>query len=610
MVKLATGFGVSRTGASDPHVPGVPAFSSSEQFAIITASNDVLKISYDGGAVTDVTLSSGVYTYATLATEIESKLDSALGCSSTVTYLATTTTQATKFTLDSGSGKTFALTYSGSTAAVTLGFDDDQAAAQTITSDRYVHGTGTITFTFSANENADEVVYAIYSNIQSKYVGADGVADEASEVWQTRANWNNGGATGTVTVISLTDYTNYTFKIKAKNELDVESDFCANSSNMNVFPLIDYGEQSESLSREVTGGNTRVVNTSSDSPIVDSTHLYGDIPLTFTLQNNYETASRVVIEYSEDGGSNYSTATDFFTISSSNDVLNFTSDEGGPVDIDVADGTYTTGAAMATVLQTAMNANNTLTGTGTITFGVTFSTTTTKYTIDAGAGHWIKYNHFATNVDGGFTYGFTESNTEGDRTITTDRARGEPIVGLTTDETGVSHTIYWDSYTDAGESEQITSNTKLRLTPYDTSPSGGDAGTAVATSAFTLNNRPVQVTLVNFDTFSWDEDTTPIFSTIMGNIRGGNRLYFRIKIYDANDDLIAIKSSAILITNWQYEDTTDSWNDCPIGGVDPQYIDGVNRIRYTVQSGDALSSAVGDNPHSVFIEQGEVRDRN
>lgn len=112
-----------------------------------------------------------------------------------------------------------------------------------------------------------------------------------------------------------------------------------------------------------------------------------------------------------------------FEINAANDVMVLTSDEGGPVGIDIPDGTYE-GAALATALQTAMNANNTLTGTGTITFVVTYSTSTLKFTLDATVGKTIAYTH--TGSDAGFTLGFT-ADASASQTITSDKAvPGDP----------------------------------------------------------------------------------------------------------------------------------------------------------------------------------------
>lgn len=93
-----------------------------------------------------------------------------------------------------------------------------------------------------------------------------------------------------------------------------------------------------------------------------------------------------------------------YNITSSNDVLVFTaSSGGGPVSVDVPDGTYS-GDALATALQVAMNADDTLTDTGTVTFTVTWSNTTNKFTITADVGN-ITYTNVGS--DGGAMFGFT-----------------------------------------------------------------------------------------------------------------------------------------------------------------------------------------------------------
>jgi len=117
----------------------------------------------------------------------------------------------------------------------------------------------------------------------------------------------------------------------------------------------------------------------------------------------------------------------YFEITASNDVLVLTSDKGS-ASIDVADGTYD-GDDLATALQTAMNANTTLTGTGAITFVVSYSSTTRKFTIDATAGHTIAYTH--SGSDGGLTFGFDQNHSAA-QTITSDNAAGDPTAIILT----------------------------------------------------------------------------------------------------------------------------------------------------------------------------------
>ena len=123
----------------------------------------------------------------------------------------------------------------------------------------------------------------------------------------------------------------------------------------------------------------------------------------------------------------------YFQISAVNDGMNFTSSEGGPVDIDLADGTYD-GDDLATELTTKMNANTTLTGSGTITFAATYSTTTKKFTIDATVGNTIAYDH--SESDAGLTLGFNEDAAAA-QTITSNFAAGDPTAIVTTIKDGV-----------------------------------------------------------------------------------------------------------------------------------------------------------------------------
>lgn len=122
------------------------------------------------------------------------------------------------------------------------------------------------------------------------------------------------------------------------------------------------------------------------------------------------------------------TGTGYFSITAENDVLYMTSDEGS-ANIDIPDLTYE-GDDLATALQTAMNANATLTG-GTITFSVSYSSTTYKFTISAGAGHTISIDVSAS--DGALEFGFTSDPTAA-VSITSDQA-------ATDDPTAIVQTI-------------------------------------------------------------------------------------------------------------------------------------------------------------------------
>lgn len=112
----------------------------------------------------------------------------------------------------------------------------------------------------------------------------------------------------------------------------------------------------------------------------------------------------------------------YFEINAGNDILVLTSSEGGPRSIDIPDGTYD-GAALAAALQTAMLADNILTGTGTISFTVSYSTTTHKFTISTDVGATIAYTH--SGSDAGFTFGFT-ADVAAAQSIISDTPTGDP----------------------------------------------------------------------------------------------------------------------------------------------------------------------------------------
>lgn len=97
----------------------------------ITANNDVLKLAYDGGASTSCDIADGTYDGDGLATAMQTAIDAALSISSTVAYSSTTR----KFTITAPDGHTLAYTHTGSDAGWTCGFDEDHAAAASITSD-------------------------------------------------------------------------------------------------------------------------------------------------------------------------------------------------------------------------------------------------------------------------------------------------------------------------------------------------------------------------------------------------------------------------------------------------------------------------------------------
>ena len=100
----------------------------------IAAVNNVLLMSYNGGADTTITLTDGTYTGDELAAHMETLLDTAFTITSTVAYSAT----VYKFTFTAQGANTLAFTLTGSDAAALVGFTADKAAAVSITTDAAV----------------------------------------------------------------------------------------------------------------------------------------------------------------------------------------------------------------------------------------------------------------------------------------------------------------------------------------------------------------------------------------------------------------------------------------------------------------------------------------
>jgi hypothetical protein len=96
--------------------------------------------------------------------------------------------------------------------------------------------------------------------------------------------------------------------------------------------------------------------------------------------------------------------TDMIVVLPKGDEIVFTSDLGGPVTLTLTQATYT-GAGLATHLQTVMNANTTLTGTGTITFTVSWNGISREFTISCSGAHTIAYTLSGSTA--GVLFGFT-----------------------------------------------------------------------------------------------------------------------------------------------------------------------------------------------------------
>ena len=197
----------------------------------------------------------------------------------------------------------------------------------------------------------------------------------------------------------------------------------------------------------------------------------------------------------------------------------------------------------------------------------------------------------------------------GDWYTATEGSGGDGLTGLNTSAAGKSHTYVWDSYEDSGKSE-LDVAVYLRITPYDASPTEGDAANAVASDAFAVNNRPGKITWANADGRTFSKDTTPAFIATIPYLRAGTKGYPTLSVYESDGtSLVMERRSVWAIDGWEYEDDTDSWNSLTVAGIPDTVIDGTNRMRYTVQAADALSVDDGSTDYIINGYMGEVQDR-
>jgi hypothetical protein len=80
--------------------------------------------------------------------------------------------------------------------------------------------TNSINFSINPNENPAITDFAIYENISGKYVGLHNLSD--TPYWWTKSQWEESGA---VNIRNLESATQYNWQVKAKNILNVETDY-------------------------------------------------------------------------------------------------------------------------------------------------------------------------------------------------------------------------------------------------------------------------------------------------------------------------------------------------------------------------------------------------
>ncbi len=601
-----TGPSAAATGSIQASVAGTPTFLVNTYFNI-TSSNDILKLSPNDGSTLTIDIDDGLYSPTALTAELVTKYAAATASAAAIISAYNASTY--KFSITAGTGETVKYLDSGSDGGDTWGFTADTAAALTITSDTPTESSGNLTFTFAQNDNVDVVEYSIYDVGNDAWVNNSTGATGAATVWATYSAWSTSHA-GTVTITGLTTYTGYQFAILTRNESEEQAAFSATSATMYSHVNIDYGDVSSELSREITSGQTKIElgGGANSGSTLTVTGTNGAIACELSLVNNFDTTSSVHMLYSEDN-STYNNALSFYQITADNATLRVNTDSAGATQsVILTSATYTTGTTLASHVETRINANATLTNSGAADLSVAYSSSTGKYSIDAGGGHTVNIEHFDYG-EGSYLIGFTD-DVAATQVATSNESRGESPYSLSTSATGVVHTIYWDSYEDSGRSE-FDESVYLRQIPYDETNANNGSGSVGATEtsqAFTVDNRPATTTVTNFDTFEFDEDTTPQFTFTMRTTKGGSKLYPKIIVYDINDNPQFTRELSTGITGWMYQQSGGTYTDTVITGIPAEYIDGTNKVRYTVQSDDGLTAA-NKKAYAVTIHQGEIRDR-
>lgn len=436
--------------------------------------------------------------------------------------------------------------------------------------------TSQITIGITEGTNSSSVEYAIYVIEDSSPIGfvtqSDGsVRSEVDDTLDIEADWNNYATwTSQVTVTGLTQTKEYKFKVKARSALLVETAYSALSDIMISKIDLVTGPNSTAYTLEVTTGNTKATSFTSSGT-------YGAIEFTYSLLNKSDTASRVVIEFYDTDTSawvactnkTYGDATTQIDVTKSSNTVTYTWDGTG-TDPD-------------------FSSNNLGVGDYIIIGGTAFNVANRgTFAITDVADNYFKITNAAGVVESNIVIGAADAF-----------KGGEGLTALTTSTAGTSHQFIWNSYTDLGNSFNGTAD--VRITPYDTSPTGGDAGDTSEVTV-TINNLPTQVTLTEIHGWTWDEDTTPVFTAVMGAVRGGTALYFILYVKNTSGTVLEYHSSGEVLTGWDYETTTDNWVACGGSGVPVAYADGVNRIRYTFQVGLTQGTT-----YSFELAQAEVR---
>ena len=139
--------------------------------------------------------------------------------------------------------------------------------------------------------------YAIYNETLGKYLGADGIADEVSEVWQSYSAW---GETSGINNINLSPNTQYTYKVKAKNEDGEATALGAGASEytLSANPPTVTTQGATNLAQTTADANGTITATGGENATTRGFKYYQSSDCTGTINDKSENGSFGAAAYS------------------------------------------------------------------------------------------------------------------------------------------------------------------------------------------------------------------------------------------------------------------------------------------------------------------------
>ncbi|MFA6471007.1 MAG: hypothetical protein WCU00_03115 [Candidatus Latescibacterota bacterium] len=95
----------------------------------------------------------------------------------------------------------------------------------------------------------------------------------------------------------------------------------------------------------------------------------------------------------------------------------------------------------------------------------------------------------------------------------------------------------------------------------------------------------------NADGFAWDKNNTPTFISIIPSLGSYIRGFPELTIYAEDGKTVVLECKSIRsVVGWEYETEPGNWTAFTPAGIPKSVVNGINRLRYTVQKEDALTA--------------------